>query len=627
MPTFKRFNIRNFKGIESTSISLDERTNNSVITLIGLNESGKTTILEALSHFLSNDKLVSSLFKGNSAKSDILDLIPINKRSAFSDEIEIEGIAELDDEDISSILALADRMGCQVDPDRLSNPFKAINRLTFKDSTLIANNDYWDIEICTRADSESEFIRGKPDYEHGEFWLASIALIKKNLPAIAYFPTFLVDIPNRIYLQEHDNETAANRHYRSIFQSIMEGIDDGLDLGTHVSNRINLYASGKNKVTWLAQFMTSPEKNVINSVFQKVSNSVTKEVIGGWRRVFSKDSTAKQISVEWNIDTNKDNLPYASFMVSDGESKYEISERSLGFRWFFSFLLFTGFKGQSNKQTLLIFDEPAANLHAKAQAELLKSFEKIATNGTKIIYSTHSHHMINPKWLSGAYIVENTALNLEAEEDFGFSSYPTNIKATKYREFISKYPTRSSYFQPVIESLDYVTPELIGSPPFVLVEGISDYYALTIAHKLSKLRLNFRILPGVGSGASGPLISLMMGRGEKFVVLLDDDPAGLKECTRYKESWFLPESVVFTLASINKEFTGFALEDLIDEETYDLIKKRLEISSKPSKKQIGWYFAESSSTADDNNDILSESLLKKLVKILTYLNKNIELSS
>ncbi|KTB68138.1 hypothetical protein AO066_00850 [Pseudomonas fluorescens] len=119
----------------------------------------------------------------------------------------------------------------------------------------------------------------------------------------------------------------------------------------------------------------------------------------------------------------------------------------------------------------------------------------------------------------------------------------------------------------------------------------------------------------------------MMGRGEKFVVLLDDDPAGLKECTRYKESWFLPESVVFTLASINEEFTGFALEDLIDEETYDLIKKRLEISSKPSKKQIGWYFAESSSTADDNNDILSDSLLKKLVKILTYLNKNLELSS
>ena len=211
MPTFKRFNIRNFKGIESVSISLDERTNNSVITLIGLNESGKTTILEALSNFLSNDKLVSSLFKGNSAKSNILDLIPINKRSAFSDDIEIEGIAELDDEDITSILALADSMGCQVDPDKLSNPFKAISRFTFKDSTLVSNNDYWNIDIWTRTDAESDFIRGTLDYEHGAFWQASIALIKKNLPAIAYFPTFLVDIPNRIYLQEHENETAANR--------------------------------------------------------------------------------------------------------------------------------------------------------------------------------------------------------------------------------------------------------------------------------------------------------------------------------------------------------------------------------------------------------------------------------
>lgn len=465
MPEIKKFTIQNYKGIEQTSISLDERTNNPIVTLIGLNESGKTTILEALSHFVSSDKLVSSLFKGNRAKNNTNEIIPINRRSAFSDSIEIQAIVKLDQYDINKVVELAENQKLEIDKIRLSEPFRLTKELTFEDSVLTTSNHIWEADLWVRKNGESKFTESGPDSETGVFWGKTMDLLQKDLPSLEYFPTFLVDIPNRIYLQEHEGETATNRHYRSIFQSIMQGIDEGLDLEQHVCGRINAYAKQNPNVNWPARFVTSAEKLLVDAVFRKVSNSVTKEVIGGWRRVFSKDSSAKQMSITWNIDTSKGNIPYASFMVSDGECDYEISERSLGFRWFFSFLLFTAFKGESNKPSILIFDEPAANLHAKAQAELLKSFEKIAINGTKIIYSTHSHHMINPRWLGGAYIVENAALNPDAGEVFEFSSNPTNIKATKYKEFLSNYPSRSSYFQPVIERLDYVTPELIGAPP------------------------------------------------------------------------------------------------------------------------------------------------------------------
>lgn len=73
-------------------------------------------------------------------------------------------------------------------------------------------------------------------------------------------------------------------------------------------------------------------------------------------------------------------------------------------------LLLTGFKLEDSKRkTIYVFDEPAANLHSRAQIELLTYFEKMIGSGDKIIYSTHSHHMVDPRWLSGAYIVE-TAL-------------------------------------------------------------------------------------------------------------------------------------------------------------------------------------------------------------------------
>lgn len=64
MPKIQSFKIENFKGIDDVQIELENRAQCPVITLIGLNESGKTTILEGTSQFVSGDKSVSSLFQG-----------------------------------------------------------------------------------------------------------------------------------------------------------------------------------------------------------------------------------------------------------------------------------------------------------------------------------------------------------------------------------------------------------------------------------------------------------------------------------------------------------------------------------------------------------------------------------
>lgn len=63
MAKIKSFYIENFKGIEATNISISDRIDTPIITLIGLNESGKTTVLEALSHFVSGDAIVAKIFE------------------------------------------------------------------------------------------------------------------------------------------------------------------------------------------------------------------------------------------------------------------------------------------------------------------------------------------------------------------------------------------------------------------------------------------------------------------------------------------------------------------------------------------------------------------------------------
>ena len=45
---FLKFRIQNFKGIEDTTLNLNQVPSANIFTLIGLNESGKTTVLEAL---------------------------------------------------------------------------------------------------------------------------------------------------------------------------------------------------------------------------------------------------------------------------------------------------------------------------------------------------------------------------------------------------------------------------------------------------------------------------------------------------------------------------------------------------------------------------------------------------
>jgi len=627
MPEYKSFTLKNFKGIEETTIELSDKASCPVVTLIGLNESGKTTVLEGISQFVSEDKLVADLFQGVHAKSSGTRLIPLHKKAAFNSVIEITGIVQLDSHDIEKAKGIASAHKLTIHEESLANPFPIRMELKFEESILKTSLSYWPFMMVVQSGRSKKweyYQRPMDNPGKVDVWSLIQQQISKDLPQIAYFPTFLVDMPSRIYLKEYVGESTVNRHYRIVFQDILDSLNEGLSLEKHICARISSFRDNNKSPSWFSIFFGSPEKAIVDSVFQKLSHAVTREVLGSWQRVFHRVSSAKNISLEWNIDTALGDIPYVSFFVSDGESRYSISERSLGFRWFFSFLLFTAFKQAKNRKTLFIFDEPAANLHAKAQAELLTSFSKIAADGNRIIYSTHSHHMINPQWLTGAYIVENLALDYDSGDNFALATIPTNIKVTKYREFVANSPSRSSYFQPVIEKLEYSTPAIVGMAPFVIVEGITDYYSLKFASLISRRKLGFNLMPGVGAGASGPLISLLLARGERFILLLDDDKTGRRELQRYQSQWFLDDSSLITLGGIDQKFSEKCIEGLITEDTLALISKKNSIASTPTKKQIGWYMAEMCARHPQKSDISADTLAN-LSLVLDTLNKKIKL--
>ncbi|MDT5016826.1 MAG: hypothetical protein QOD39_2986, partial [Mycobacterium sp.] len=129
----------------------------------------------------------------------------------------------------------------------------------------------------------------------------------------------------------------------------------------------------------------------------------------------------------------------------------------------------------SNRRALFLLDEPASNLHSSAQAQLLRSFERLLDRCT-LIYTTHSHHLINLNWLDSALAVQNAALgSFDLDEYMSVRmSADTSISAIPYRQFVNDHPNQQSYFQPVLDLLEYKPSPLDPTPEVVLVEGKSD---------------------------------------------------------------------------------------------------------------------------------------------------------
>jgi predicted ATP-dependent endonuclease of OLD family len=167
-----------------------------------------------------------------------------------------------------------------------------------------------------------------------------------------------------------------------------------------------------------------------------------------------------------------------------------------------------------------------------------KSFERLSASH-KLIYTTHSHHMIDLRWLDAAYVVKNAALGDLGLKDTlqNFSARRTDISATRYRTFVGQHPDQTSYFQPVLDVLDYRPSAIEPVPNVVLVEGKSDFYLLRYAVDVLGIEPDLRMVPGGGAGSLDPVIRMHIAWGKSFIILLDGDKEGVAQRARYEREF------------------------------------------------------------------------------------------
>ncbi|MDO5069821.1 MAG: AAA family ATPase [Neisseria zoodegmatis] len=351
-----------------------------------------------------------------------------------------------------------------------------------------------------------------------------------------------------------------------------------------------------------------------------MSSNLTDTIFAQWKKILQNDFTRDR-EIILNLSNENSNV-YINFVIKQGRERYNINERSLGFRWFFLFLLFTLYGAKnSNKQTLFLLDEPASYLHARAQQALLDSFPRITEDGSQIIYSTHSHYLINPHWLEQAYIVSNDAIDNESLDD----KIKKNIEISihKYRRYVNDNPTKTTYFQPVLDKLNVSVSKLDFVKPSILVEGKSDFLILEYGFKVLLKKDDIAIIPMSGAHGYQGVISLLYGWGVPFLACFDDDKAGNREKLKILDEYpFLREEQVITLNDIDNNLKGKEISYLLTQYDKEFIQKIMQTTG-ADKSKIQLFFSE----ALAKNELVSElsDNFKKTIQIFyDYFKKYFE---
>ena len=235
------------------------------------------------------------------------------------------------------------------------------------------------------------------------------------------------------------------------------------------------------------------------------------------------------------------------------------STRSSGFQWFFSFIVaFSDFNDRDD--VIILLDEPGLGLHGKAQEDLLNFIEKELGNGRQVIYTNHSPFMVNPKKLERVRLVEDNT----SREDCDLGS--------KISEEVL-YVKRPETLFPLQAALGYdIAQNLFIGQYNLIVEGPSDYlYLDLLSEYLNEKGMcyldNRIIIVPVGGADKIPTFVALLGNHLNVSVLVDSDMRNNQKIQDMIKARLLEKQRFVTVGQITKNNQS-NIEDLFSEKEY-----------------------------------------------------------
>lgn len=518
--------LKNIEILKFKSFTLPQKivVENDLTVLVGMNESGKTSVLECLAktnYFEKDEKFSFNQTLDYPRKEkkaiDKSGVIPeaINCTYELSDEI-INLIKEeigknswigTNEIEITTLYSGNKKIsGIRIDFDEFINNLNITGLQSDLINKLKKTKDK--AEFNTLKESNPDYIEhleifSKYFYDESN-WSVFLEgyiyrkIIFKNLPKFIYYDEYY-QLPSRIVLESLISEeeiTDELKTAKALLELAEIDIEELIKADDFEEYIAELEATEATISDTLFEFW-SANKNLniefkIDKRLRKVKRNV--QIHGYTQQVEDIQIAEHVLDIRVKNSKTRVSLP--------------LQNRSKGFNWFFSFLVwFNKIQADSNSTYILLLDEPGLNLHATAQADLLNFLESL-TDRYQIIYTTHSPFMVQADRLHRVRTV--------------FSDSDTSIVTDSIQQ---KDP--NTLF-PLQAALGYdIAQNLFISKKNLLVEGVSDLMYLTqISEYLkskNKIGLNddITIVPSGGLDKVASFISLLRGSKLSIFCLLD----------------------------------------------------------------------------------------------------------
>lgn len=290
------------------------------------------------------------------------------------------------------------------------------------------------------------------------------------------------------------------------------------------------------------------------AALEAAGNELTSELFEYWTQ---NDSLRVELDIELRPvpgDPARRPEPFLQVRVRNDRHQVTLnmSQRSKGFIWFFSFLAAFSEYADEDRHIILL-DEPGLNLHAKAQADLLRYIDERLAPDHQVIYSTHSLFMIPPTKLERCRTVEDV---------------DNPMDGTVVSEDIWK--ARPDTVFPLLGALgiDMAQTLVIGSDQ-LLLEGPADVVYLTILSDLLRsedrtaLDPRWTLTPAGGIDKIPTFIALLNGGELNVTVLIDGAIGGNQRLSSLIDRGLLDQNKLIPLTEITKTAQA-DIEDMFD---------------------------------------------------------------
>lgn len=311
--------------------------------------------------------------------------------------------------------------------------------------------------------------------------------IFKILPDFELFEDFSSLLPNRIDLEDI---IRANRRAEGYKAAINFLTITGLEFS----------------------FFQQPSSRILKQKIENLNGELTLNFQDFWRQNVGKNNKIKinfELSHYDHTNPEKSGKPFIEFWIKDELERLYPKQRSRGVRWFLSFFLELKATAmdKSQRDKVLLIDEPGVSLHARAQEDVLAVFDDIRER-IQIIYTTHSPHLIDENKLYRILAVQRAVEDDMKSETLVYSA--RSLKSATADTLSPIYSTMGARLN---------QQEIIKSHNNVIVKDLATFYFMKAVIALTGFEKECHFLPASGAESIPMMVNIMIGWGIEYIIL------------------------------------------------------------------------------------------------------------